>query len=89
MLGIGALVRTRCCRCGIELRIELADLVSRYGPGGTLIDRLERCRVVGCIGSTYYLAARTHDRPWTVLVRDPDLIEGVVAITPSLSTARA
>jgi len=87
MLGTGALVRSRCCRCGTELRVELADLVARHGPTASLIDRLERCRVVGCTGSSYYLAARTYDRPWTVMVRDPGLIETVVAVTPPRAAA--
>lgn len=83
LLGIQAQIRSICCQCGSELRVDLAELVAKYGPAGTLVDRLERCRVVGCAGSTYYRAARTTGRPWTTLVRDPHLLETVVAITPA------
>jgi hypothetical protein len=81
MLGIRALVRSRCCVCGTELRVDTATLVARYGPSMTLIDTLERCPIVGCAGSIYFLAARSYDRPWTVLIRNPWLLQTIAAPT--------
>jgi hypothetical protein len=77
----------------MELRVDLTELVALTGPGETLIDRLDRCRVVGCAGSACYLATRGFNRRWTVLVRDPELSAAVVVAnraremnrTPSLS----
>ncbi len=76
MLRMNALVRTRCAKCGTLLRVELADVAARHGPGYSLLDKLERCRMVGCVGSTFYLTSRTYGRDWTTLLRDPELIAG-------------
>lgn len=83
MLRINALVRSRCARCGTLLRVELEDIVARHGPGYSLIDRLDRCRMVGCVGSTFYLASRTYGRAWLTMLRDPALIETFDAIAPA------
>jgi hypothetical protein len=73
MQRIGAHIRSQCCNCGTQLRVDVDDLVARYGPAASLIDVLDRCAVVGCSGSIFYLAARTYDRPWLTLLRSPML----------------
>ena len=83
MLRMNALVRTRCSKCGTLLRVELDDVVARHGTGYSLVDRLERCRMVGCIGSTFYLASRTYGREWTTLLRDPTLIASFETLPPA------
>lgn len=83
MLAINAMVRTRCAKCGTLLRVELEELVARHGPGLSLIDRLGRCRMVGCVGSTFYLASRTYGREWTSLLRDPALIASFETVAPA------
>lgn len=83
MLRMNALVRSRCAKCGTLLRVELADIVARHGGGFSLVDRLERCRMVGCAGSTFYLASRTYGRAWTMLLRDPTLIARFEALPPA------
>lgn len=83
MMRMNALVRTRCAKCGTLLRVELADVAARYGPGYSLVDKLERCRMVGCVGSTFYLLSRTYGRDWTTLLRDPDLIAGFETRAPA------
>ncbi|TXC67951.1 hypothetical protein FSB78_18345 [Sphingomonas ginsenosidivorax] len=83
MLRLNALVRSRCVKCGTLLRVELADVVARHGAGHSLVDRLERCRMVGCLGSTIYLASRTYGGHWTTLLRNPVLIESLAALPPS------
>ena len=83
MLRINALVRTRCSKCGTLLRVDLKDVVARHGTGYSLIDRLECCRMVGCIGSTFYLASRTYGREWTMLLRDPALIASFETLSPA------
>lgn len=45
MLRMNAPVRTRCSGCGTVMRADLNDIVARHGPGHSLVDRLERCRV--------------------------------------------
>jgi hypothetical protein len=87
MLRMKALVRTRCCKCGTLLRAELEDIVARHGPDHSLIDRLERCRMVECEGSTFYLASRTYGREWVTLLRDPRLMK-VFEELPPVRTAR-
>ncbi|WP_235904115.1 hypothetical protein [Sphingomonas carotinifaciens] len=78
-----ALVRSRCATCGTLLRVDVADLVARHGPGYSLIDKLERCRMVGCSGSTFYLASRTYGGAWTLLLRDPALIASFETLPPA------
>lgn len=82
MLAMNALVRCRCAKCGTLLRVDLEEVVARHGPGHSLIDRLERCRMVGCIGSTFYLVSRTYGRAWTTLLRDPALIASFETAAP-------
>ena len=86
MLRVNALARSRCSKCGTLLRVELEDVVARHGPGYLLVDKLERCRMVGCIGSTFYLASRTYGREWTMLLRDPALIASFETL-PRVRTA--
>ncbi|WP_293977599.1 hypothetical protein [Sphingomonas sp.] len=74
MLRINALVRSRCAKCDTMLRVELEDIVARHGAGCSLVDRLDRCRMIGCTGSIFYLASRSYGRAWTRLLRDPALI---------------
>lgn len=82
LLRMKALVRSRCCQCGTLMRVEMEDVVARHGPGYNLVDKLERCRMVECIGSTFYLATRTYGGQWTTLLRDPRLIEVFEELPP-------
>ena len=82
MLRMNALVRMRCAKCGTCLRVELEDVVARRGPGWSLVDRLERCRMVGCSGSTVYVASRTYGRDWTTLLREPELVAKFDTLPP-------
>ena len=83
MLRMKALVRSRCAKCGTLLRVELEDIVARHGPGYSLFDQLERCRMVGCVGSTFYVAARTYGQEWAALLRDPALLESFAMLAPT------
>src|SRR3546814_13585662 len=59
LLRSNSLVRSHCRVCGALLRIDLASLVARHGADWNLIDRRERCAMVGCAGSSVYLASWT------------------------------
>lgn len=87
MLHMNAQVRTRCTVCGALMRADLHDIVARHGPGYSLIDKLERCRMVECHGSTFYLASRTYGREWRTLLRDPELVAAFEDLPP-VRTAR-
>lgn len=87
MLRMNALVRTRCAGCGTLMRADLHDIVARHGPGYSLVDTLERCRMVECASATFYLASRSYGGPWTTLLRDPALIAAFEAL-PRVRTAR-
>ncbi|WP_242187629.1 hypothetical protein [Sphingomonas sp. CARO-RG-8B-R24-01] len=82
MLRMKALVRTRCCKCGTLMRAELEDIVARHGSDYSLVDKLERCRMVECEGSTFYLASRTYGRDWVTLLRDPRLMKVFEELPP-------
>lgn len=83
MLRMNALVRSRCARCGTLLRVELEDVVARHGASHSLVDKLDRCRMLGCSGSAFYLASRTYGREWTRLLRDPTLIASFETLPPA------
>lgn len=82
MRRMQALVRSRCANCGTLLRSELDDVVARHRPEHSLVDALECCRMVGCAGTAFYLATRTYDGEWTVLLRDPALLEDFRTLAP-------
>ncbi len=82
MLRMNALVRTRCRGCGTLMRADLHDIVARHGPGYSLIDKLERCRMVECVSPNFYLASRTYGGKWTTLLRDPELVTAFEELPP-------
>lgn len=55
--------------------------------GYSLVDKLERCRLVECINSTFYLASRTYGGQWTTLLRDSELVASFEELPP-VRTAR-
>ncbi len=65
------------------MRVELAELVARHDSEYALIDRLEMCRMVGCTGTTFYLAARTYGQEWRPLVRDAAILDALDDIAPA------
>lgn len=73
-------MRSQCRRCGALMRLDPADLLSRHGPAWSPIDHQERCRMVGCDGAAFYLAARRLGTDWRVLLADPVLREGLDAL---------
>lgn len=71
LLASNALARSQCTTCGIQQRVDLAALAAKLGGAATLIGRSDRCAVVACDGSVFYIAARTYGRQWIALrVRD-------------------
>ena len=84
------LVRSQCRRCGALMREDVDALIGLHGAGASLIDRQARCRMVGCDGAAYYLAARGHDRPWHILLHDERLRAGLANCPPARgATGRA
>ena len=86
MRRMNALVRTRCFKCRTLLHVEFELLVARHGSSYSLVDKLERCRMVGCIGSAFYTVSRTYGPDWKTLLRDPDLIASFETL-PAARTA--
>lgn len=68
-------VRSRCVGCGIQLRVDAAVLCAVHGPSAMLIDRIDRCAVVGCDGAIYYEVSLPFRQSWIRLVSKPALIE--------------
>lgn len=64
------------------MRVDLHDVVARHGPGYSLVEKLVRCRMVGCISLTFYLASQTYGGEWTTLLRDPDLVASFEDLPP-------
>ncbi|WP_267347085.1 hypothetical protein [Sphingomonas sp. GM_Shp_2] len=83
MRRMQVLVRARCAACGTLLRVDLDDVMARHGSRYSLVDKLERCRMVGCSGATFYVASRTYGQAWTTLLRDPMLVAGLDTLPPT------
>ncbi|WP_244655048.1 hypothetical protein [Sphingomonas sp. CFBP 13733] len=56
--------------------------MARRGSDYSLVDKLERCRMVECEGSTFYLVSRTYGREWVTLLRDPRLMKVFEELPP-------
>ncbi|WP_234387304.1 hypothetical protein [Sphingomonas sp. STIS6.2] len=56
--------------------------MARRGSHYSLVDKLERCRMVECEGSTFYLVSRTYGREWVTLLRDPRLMKVFEELPP-------
>lgn len=69
LLGSNALARSQCRGCGIQQRVDLEALAAKLGGAASLIDRTDRCSIVACDGSVFYMAARTYGRQWISLGR--------------------
>lgn len=67
ILGSNALARSQCRACGIQQRVDLEALAAKLGGAASLIGRTDRCSVVACDGSVFYMAARTYGRQWITL----------------------
>jgi hypothetical protein len=80
-----ALVRSQCRVCGIQMREDPAALALQHGPLASLVDRSDRCRIVACEGTIFYLAARTYGRAWILLVSREDLRSRLAQAAPPLN----
>lgn len=83
MLRMNVRVRTRCATCGSQMRVDLGDIARLRGSAHSLVDQLGRCPMVGCNGTTFYLAARTYGQEWWRLLRDEELIAAFEDIAPA------
>ena len=68
-------VRSRCLGCGIQLRVDPKAMAAALGPGASLIDRTDRCSVVGCQDPIYYEVSLPFRQSWIRLVRNSEMIE--------------
>lgn len=41
--------------------------ILRFGATGSPVDLRDKCMVVGCNGTTFYLASRTYGRQWIAM----------------------
>ncbi|MCW2339117.1 hypothetical protein M2337_003407 [Sphingobium sp. B2D3A] len=76
------LARSQCRRCGVQLRVDVEALALKHGAIASLIDRSDRCSMVACHGSVFYLAARTYGRQWLRLVSREDLLRDLETAAP-------
>lgn len=56
MAAEGVAVRAWCRSCGLVLEVSPAMLAAYHGPDFSLVNRLARCRKVGCSGEVFFLA---------------------------------
>lgn len=78
-----ALVRSQCRRCGVQLRVDVEALMLKEGQAASLMDRSDRCGLVACHGSVFYLAARMVGRKFVTLVSREDLLRGLDEAAPA------
>jgi len=88
LAGSNSRVRTRCPECGALMRVDLADIVARYGGDCSLIDRRENCRLVECTGQAFYLAQWSYGQAWRILLTDREQLDDIATL-PTARTAAA
>ncbi|WP_148274745.1 hypothetical protein [Novosphingobium sp. PP1Y] len=62
-----ALARSQCRCCGMQQRVDLSLQILRFGTNGSPVNLRDKCMVVGCHGSVFYLVARTYGRQWIAM----------------------
>lgn len=72
LFAMNALARSRCQSCGALMRVDLEEMVALRGGATTLFDRFDRCRMVACGGTVFYMVSRAIGRDWTVMLRKAD-----------------
>lgn len=78
-----ALVRSQCKCCGIQQRIDASVQALRFGGAASPVDQLDKCSVVGCHGTTYFMVARTYGRDWIAMLSRADLRDGLASAAPA------
>lgn len=76
-----ALVRAQCRVCGIQQRVDTETMALKLGREASPIDHAERCNIVACHGTVFYMAARTYGRQWISLTMRADGAPGAAACT--------
>ena len=56
MVAAGVRVRAWCRTCGLVLEVSPAMLAAYHGADFSLVNRLAKCRKVGCDGEVFFLA---------------------------------
>ncbi len=56
MAASGTDVRAWCRKCSLVLKVSPAMLAAYHGPDFSLMNRLTKCRQVGCDGTVFFLA---------------------------------
>ena len=80
-------VRTRCPGCGALMRVDLADILARHGPDGSLIDRREDCRLVECTGRAFYMAQWSYGQAWRIMLSDRSQLAEIAMLPPARTAA--
>ncbi|WP_144401083.1 hypothetical protein [Novosphingobium sp. MBES04] len=62
-----AQVRSQCRCCGMQHRVDVSVQILRFGACSSPVNLQDRCMVVGCHGSVFYLVARTYGRQWITM----------------------
>jgi len=70
-------VRSQCRDCGIEQRVDVEALCAKYGGGASLIDRTDRCSLVGCGGVISYSVSLPFRGFWIRLIRDEEKLRAL------------
>jgi hypothetical protein len=78
-------VRSQCRLCGIQQRVDASVQALRFGASASPLDQLDRCSVVGCHGSVYFLAARSYGRQWLTLLSGEDRLSGAAPAANALT----
>lgn len=61
-------VRCSCRKCNVTLEVNVRLLMAYHGEHYSLIDKIARCRVVGCGGEVFFLASAGEASPYRPLL---------------------
>ncbi|HEX8583076.1 MAG TPA: hypothetical protein VF680_01535 [Allosphingosinicella sp.] len=68
MIRRGAVVRVACLGCETFFDVDLPAVARRRGENESLVDATVDCKITRCRGRGYFLAARSMDENFLLLV---------------------
>ncbi|SCW95340.1 hypothetical protein SAMN02927924_04694 [Sphingobium faniae] len=80
-----ALVRSQCKCCGLQQRVDASVQALRFGGNASPVDQLDKCNVVGCHGTIYFMVARTYGRDWITMLSRDDLRDTLASAAPAVN----
>lgn len=78
-----ALARSQCRCCGIQQRVDVSVQAMRFGANASPVDLSDKCNIVGCHGTVFFMVQRAYGRDWITMLSDESLRAGSAQAVPA------